>query len=105
MENLQDPQALIDRVTHLERQNRRMSWALLGLAALALAGLTSVTVAAAAAPAVVEASQFILKDDDGSKRGEIVVGPGGGGRVLLYGRDGRLIAELPMRTQMLPVKP
>ena len=104
MESHTDQQELVNRVMRLEQRNRLLSWALLGLAALTFATLTRVGVAAAKAPDVVEAGKFLLKDDDGSKRGELGVGPGGEGRILLYGRDGRLSAELPMRSWVFPLR-
>jgi hypothetical protein len=104
MENRSDQQVLMDRVMRLEQRNRLLSWVLLGLAALTFATMTRVGLAAGKAPEVLEASKFLLKDDDGSKRGELGVGPGGEGRILLFGRDGQLIAELPMRSQAFPLR-
>lgn len=103
MEDLADSQALIRRLDRLEQHNRRLSWALLVLAALALATFTSATVAVAKGPTVIEASQFVLKDADGSTRGELSIADGEG-RLLLYGENGKLTAELPMRLQGFPVK-
>ncbi len=105
MENVPDPRVLMDCINRLERRNRQLSWALLGLAALTFAGLTGVTAASSrTTPAVVTASQFILTAGDGSKRGELIVGSDGGGHIVLYGPDGQAVAELPMRTQAFPLK-
>jgi hypothetical protein len=98
-----DPQELRDLVRRLERQNRRLSLALLGVVALGAALLVG---AARAAPtdATLEASRFVLKDARGETKGVFSVGPDGGGVIVLYGPDGQPVAELPPRTQMVPLR-
>ena len=97
------PEALIRRIESLERKNRRLSWLLVGLATVT-AGLFAGAGVAAQKGTVLEANQFVLKDNDGTKRGEVLVGPDGGGRIVLYGSDGRPAAELPMTTQAFPLR-
>ena len=98
-----DLEALRARIEALERRNRRLTWSLVGLAAASLA-LGAGSGLAAARGTVLEANEFVLKDADGAKRGEVLVGPDGGGRIVLYGPDGRAAAELPMTTQTFPLR-
>jgi hypothetical protein len=98
-----DSDVLAGRIDRLERKNRRLSWLLFGLAAVMLALLAGSGVAAPKST-VLEANQFILKDTEGAKRGEVLIGPDGGGRIVLYGPDGRAVAELPMTTQIFPLR-
>jgi hypothetical protein len=101
MEN--DLDALAARIEALERRNRRLTWALVGAAAASLALLAG---SGAASPkgTVLEANEFVLRDAEGAKRGEVLVGPDGGGRIVLYGPDGHAAAELPMTTQTFPLR-
>lgn len=96
-----DPR-MVERLIHLERQNRRLWWILLVLAVFAFGALTGIAVAAAREPSVVEARQFVLKDTDGGKRGELVV-DSDGGHLILYGPEGEIVGELPMRVRGFPV--
>ena len=100
---MQIDSALIARIDRIERENRRLSWLLFGLAPVTLALLAGSGVAATKST-VLEANQFVLKDTDGAKRGEVLIGPDGGGRIVLYGPDGRAVAELPMTTQAFPIR-
>ena len=97
------PEDLILRIETLERKNRGLSWLLFGLAAI-MAGPFAGSGVAAQKGTVLEANQFVLRDDEGTKRGEVLVGPDGGGRIVLYGSDGRPVAELPMTTQAFPLR-
>ena len=96
-----DPR-MVARLIHLERQNRRLWWTLLVLAVFAFGALTGIAVAAAREPSVVEARQFVLKDTDGEKRGELVI-DSEGGHLILYGRTGEIVGELPMRVRGFPI--
>jgi hypothetical protein len=102
VKTLDEAATLTDRIDRLERRNRQLSRAVVGLVALPVALLTG---AALAAPkgVVVKATQFVLEDDAGTKRGEFFVGPDGSGRFILYGRDGRPAATLPFEPQMVPL--
>jgi hypothetical protein len=102
VKTLDESRELVERLDRLERRNRQLSWAVIGIAALAVALLTG---AALASPqgVVVAATQFVLQDAEGHKQGEFFVGPDGSGRIILYGKDGRPTMRLPLETQMVPL--
>jgi hypothetical protein len=93
---------LNERICRLERHNRRLCFALLSLVAL---GVGLVVGAAKAAPkaTTLEASRFVLKDPYGEVKGEFLIGPDGGGRMILYSHDKRPVAQLPFEPQILPI--
>lgn len=93
----------LDRLTHLERQNHRLWLALVALPVFAFGALTGMVVAAAKSPSMVEARHFVLKHPDGWTGGELVV-DSDGGHLILYGREGEIIGELPMRVRGFPAR-
>src|SRR5262244_281041 len=97
-----DLDALTARIETLERRSRRLTWGLVGAGAAGLALLAGSGLAASKGT-VLEANAFVLRDADGGKRGEVLVGPDGGGRIVLYGADGHAAAELPLTTQTFPL--
>jgi hypothetical protein len=99
-----DVQELSERVCRVERQNRRRWLALLGVVGLGGALLIGAA-EAAPKPSVVEANGFVLKHSSGEIRGELMIGPDGGGLLVLYGPDGRPVSRLPLQTQMFPARP
>lgn len=65
-----DPQelnAVLKRLSRLEKQNRRLKW--VGVTALAAVSAIFVTGQAATTPRTVEAQRFVLKDAQGNVRG------------------------------------
>jgi hypothetical protein len=98
-----DSDVLMARIERLERRSLRVWWLLASLAAAALCLRDAVGIAAPRST-VVEANEFVLRDSTGAKRGELVIGPDGGGRIVLYGLDGQVITELPMTTRQFPVE-
>ncbi len=94
---------LAERVHRLERQNRRLLFAFLSLAAL---GVGLLVEAAKAAPknVIVEANQFILKDAAGNVKGQFLIGPDGGGAMVLFGPDGKLVTHLPLQPGAFPLR-
>jgi len=84
-----DASLLLDRLTRLERSHRRLRRAFIGL----LATSTLVVLAAATvpprSPEVLEASRFILKDDQGQVIARLEPVPEiGGARLVLLGKEG-----------------
>ena len=95
---------LAERVSRLERQNRLFWRVLLLLPVLALGSMGTASLIAAVSPGVVEGSHFVLKDKRGTMRGELKVDRDGNGNLVLYGVDGRIVAELPMRATAFPLQ-
>lgn len=89
---------LLARVARLERQNTRLWGSLLAVAGLALIGAVG-RVGADSVPETVEARRFVLKDEADAVRGEWLV-QGAQGTLRVYGRDGEVSAELPLRGGM-----
>jgi hypothetical protein len=99
----EETNVLIDRIERLERRNRGLTWAILGAVALPASLLAGGALAAPKA-VVVEATQFVLTDGAGNRRGEFAVGPDGAGRIILYGSDGKPVTKLPFEPQMVPLR-
>jgi hypothetical protein len=97
-------ESLAGRVEQLERANRRLRSTVIACAVAALSWAAGSSLFAAVRPGIVEASQFVLKDDKGAKLGELSVGADGRGTLLLYGPDGSVVAELPMRPGAFPLQ-
>jgi hypothetical protein len=95
---------LVERVERLERANRRHRLIVIGFSVAALIWAAGSSLLAAVRPGVVEASEFVLRDQKGAKRGELSVDAEGRGTLLLYGADGRMIAELPLRPGAFPLQ-
>lgn len=90
---------LLARVERLERQNTRLWGSLLAVAGLAILGLSG-RVGADAKPATsdtIEARRFVLRDENGAKRGEWFVDSATNGRLRLFGPDGKKTGELPFQ--------
>jgi len=64
---LQELNAVLERLSRLEKQNRRLKW--MGVTALAAASAIFLTGQAEPAPRTVEAQKFVLKDAQGNVRG------------------------------------
>ena len=65
--DIPDLQVILERMSELEAQNRRLRWG--SVAILTLFSAVILMGQAAPAPRVVEAQRFILKDSDGNVRG------------------------------------
>jgi hypothetical protein len=94
-------QELSVRIGRLERQNRRLSFALLALAAAGVALLAG-AVKADTKDVTLEATRFVLKDSAGEVKGKFLVGPDGAGAIVLFGADGEPVARLPLQPQAFP---
>ena len=95
---------LAERISRLERTNRRLWRVVLALPLASLVWAGSAKLVAAARPSMVEGSQFVLKDSTGAKRGELLIDGDGSGKLILYGADGEVITELPMRPRAFPLQ-
>ena len=78
---------LLDRVSALERENRRLRIGLVGVATLAgVFGLFGQ--ARASREAVVEAQRFVVKDGEGRERVVLGLEPDGSGHLTFLRADG-----------------
>jgi hypothetical protein len=85
---------LAARLEALERENRRLRrWAALALASLA--ALAGVGAARETTPRIVEARQFVVRDDAGRIRARLgIASPEGAARLTLQDADGRVTADV-----------
>ena len=78
--------ALVERVERMERQNRRIKFS--GAVVLVLAAGTLLMGQASPMRRVVEAEEFVLRDESGVKRGALAVLPGGVAGLAISDRSG-----------------
>jgi len=84
--------ALVERLEKVERQNRRMKFT--GAVVLVLASATLLMGQAPPKRRVVEAEEFVLRDESGVKRGALAVLPGGAAGLAISDRSGEPRASL-----------
>lgn len=102
MEPQSERTEIVRRLRALERSNRRLWIVILVLGLLVALRDRGVVLAGPLGPVVLEADGFVLKDPDGTTRGDWIVDQQGHARLTLYDKAGRPVAELPTATDPAP---